>query len=549
MVVDLDEEKSFSYVKGCVFENGIYSMNYIAYTDKEIEEGVLYVDTEPIAELEYVSRTDNRVEYRLVFQTPSGGRERAYPFLMRIDTIRLNLFLRFRDESELNLQSSRILVTTKNDTDQENLSEMIYYIASDTGLYREINRNNVQTSLIIAAVNKYFNRLFIAIKKYRSYYFTTKKISKLRYLYPDDGNRFLMGGKEKEFEPGIQYERDEFIKFLNALLIDAKSVKNDFRDIIYVHVKRYNDLKKNIPEGFSAPVITTQELRIKRGLKEYKALSKNVNRLQKTLEIFGGLIEHTKKDAYKPKRLFKIKEINEIIRIWQVNKNLDLQYQRFFFNIESLDKLYEYYCLARLLNILEERGYIPDRESDINFTYKTANSLFENEEFLYNTFYRKKDQIKLTLYFQPVIYRDRISNELELYRTTGADNLYTTYNKTGNYYSPDFVLKISGNKDIYLILDSKFQSRNTILKGHMDEVISKYFVQIRDKNKQRTQYVYVLQGRSDESRKMLWQYENSDGLLTDTVSSFGIIQFSPDVKLNLDLVELIERLEQESMEE
>ena len=70
----MDEEKKSSFLKGCVFENGLYSIEYITYTDKEIAEGILFVDSEPIAEIEFVKKQDNRYEYRFLFQTPAGIR-------------------------------------------------------------------------------------------------------------------------------------------------------------------------------------------------------------------------------------------------------------------------------------------------------------------------------------------------------------------------------------------------------------------------------------------------------------------------------------------
>ena len=55
----MDEEKKSSFLKGCVFENGLYSIEYITYTDKEIAEGILFVDSEPIAEIEFVKKQDS----------------------------------------------------------------------------------------------------------------------------------------------------------------------------------------------------------------------------------------------------------------------------------------------------------------------------------------------------------------------------------------------------------------------------------------------------------------------------------------------------------
>lgn len=539
----MDEEKKSSFLKGCVFENGLYSIEYITYTDKEIAEGILFVDSEPIAEIEFVKKQDNRYEYRFLFQTPAGGRVRSYPFLMLIDSIRMNLFIRFEDDEEMNLQSERILVTTKNDTDRENLKDMIYYIASDKGLYREINSESSESALIVSSINNYFDRVFMAVQKYKPYFFPQNSSAGFSASKTTRQGRVSFLTKRENMEPGSDEERVQLIKFLNMLHDDALSILKEFEDILFKNTKRFRDLKKNIPPGFSAPVITTQELRIKKGFKEFNRLRRSISKLRRLLEVMGSFNRRVKKDSFRPKKNFKIKEVNNLIFMWQKSRNMSLSYQKFFYNIESLDKLYEYYCLARLLNFIDVNEYLPDREKDINYNYKTENELFENEEFLYNTFYRKKNDLKLTLYFQPVIYGNHYENEIGLLRTSGYDGMYTPFNKTGNYYSPDFVLKISGVKDAYLILDSKFQTRNTILKGHMEEVISKYFIQIRDEKFERGQYVYILQGRTDDTLNMLWNYENKEAIKEKDISTFGIIQFSPDVKMNIYFDDILAKLE------
>ena len=77
----------------------------------------------------------------------------------------------------------------------------------------------------------------------------------------------------------------------------------------------------------------------------------------------------------------------------------------------------------------------------------------------------------------------------------------------------------------------------------MEEVISKYFIQIRDENFKRSQYVYILQGRTDECLNMLWNYENNESLRKKDISTFGIIQFSPDVKMNIYFEDILAKLE------
>ena len=77
----------------------------------------------------------------------------------------------------------------------------------------------------------------------------------------------------------------------------------------------------------------------------------------------------------------------------------------------------------------------------------------------------------------------------------------------------------------------------------MEEVISKYFIQIRDEKFERSQYVYILQGRTDDTLNMLWNYENKEAIKEKDISTFGIIQFSPDVKMNIYFDDILAKLE------
>lgn len=527
----MDIDNKNSYVNGCVFENGLYSISYVAYTEKEIEDGIIYVDDDPVGELEFVSKSDNRQEYRVNFQIQYGGRDRAYPFLMLIDSIKLKLYLKFTDDSDLYLYSQRILVTTKNDTDQKSINEMICYIMSDKGLYREINENLEFSALSIGKYSEYLDRVFLELQKYKFRYYDSKERTNYSrdYCFRDIGKNYTV--------PEIKRELKFINEFLDNLYYETVKIERIFKSILYENKKQYEDLKKFIPAEFTAPIITTQELQLKKGISEYYNLTQNIEKI-KALRRFFSNNNGKANEARLIKKSHKKYESEKIKALGSLN------YQRFFYNIESLDKLYEYYCLARILNLLDEINYIPDREKDINFNYETGNSLFLNENFLNNTFYRKKGYVNLTLYFQPVVYRDSSKNEIGLFRTTGADKMYTPFNKTGDYYSPDFIIKFSGKRDRYLILDSKFQTRNTILKRDMEEVISKYYVQLRDANYNRSQYVYVLQGRADENKTTLWNYENFE-MNKNNISNFGIIHFSPEIDNNYYFINLISKLENE----
>lgn len=531
------------YTNNVLFENGYYSINFIIYTAKDIVGGELYVEEEEVGTLEFVKKEGERYEFKVIYKG-SNEKDRGYPFLMMIDGIRLRIHLYLEDETDVFYSSDRVLITTKSLEDQKNVDDMIYYIAGKKGLSRQVYSSYEEDTITLGLFNNHISNIIMLYEKHRSLYerghlnneelsVTRRKIFMSNFM----GGNILRSSK-------IESERLEIMNFLYDLILAStklfKTIKNITKDMEF----KYNKLKNSLPEGYSAPIIVTYKLRIDRVYFELRRLS------EYTLNLKNILL----RNKYKPSGKFKLTKkvedfINPIFWIymyrWTHSRKVNLRYHEFFFNIDSLDKLYEYYCLARLLNCLKEIGFIHSDKRDKQFFYPTINNVFQNESTLFNTFYREKDGVNLTVYFQPLIYRGEILNDLDLIRTSGGDENFTNFNKTGNYYSPDFILKFEGKDTRYLILDAKYQSRNTILRGHMDQVISKYFNQVRNINGKRNQMVYVLQGRVDENTKDTWYYESFEGEKREFYSDFGIFQYSPDNARNFSLAKLIEKLHNE----
>ena len=156
----------------------------------------------------------------------------------------------------------------------------------------------------------------------------------------------------------------------------------------------------------------------------------------------------------------------EIIVRWFRYGEYSLEKERLILQVKTLDKLFEYYCLLRLLKLLADNGYQKAnvKEPVFKFDYVSADEHYQNEKDVANTYLLSNGEVTATLYYQPVISAVQFENDLTLFRTTKPP--------AGNpdYYTPDFVLKFASSEDDeeYAIFDAKFSSRANIKKHILD---------------------------------------------------------------------------------
>ena len=176
-----------------------------------------------------------------------------------------------------------------------------------------------------------------------------------------------------------------------------------------------------------------------------------------------------------------------------------------FLHFYSADTIYEYYCLLNIYDVIKELGYREDYrgqeepKSRLSYNYLPPNPWYENttED---NTFYFCKNEVKLTLYYTPVIYSRKsiTSNGITLFRTDEANQQgYQTY------YLPDFILKKESPQGIsYGILDAKWRPQNILLgksqEGGLRELSYKYIYSIVDAQTLKSvDFFWLLQGKYD----------------------------------------------------
>jgi hypothetical protein len=293
--------------------------------------------------------------------------------------------------------------------------------------------------------------------------------------------------------------------------------------------ERENTLQKiqgTVREGYQPPAISTiwqLPLQESRGFCE--RLNVVISQLESLYNKYNEILQCSKFDVktfpQKTKTFQEVKPYSQVfeqIMKWFKFGDFDMQKNRVIFNLRTLDKLFEYYSLYRLLKMLSDAGFEPaqDRPAIISYQYHVLDSWYANEKDVANTYHLEKDNYQLTLYYQPVVHSDRFENELTIFRTTIPRRTLTSC-----YYTPDFLLKISrgGKPPVYVVLDSKYSNRSSILRRHednsqtnyLDKIVLKYSSQFASKeSRESPKMIWILQGRVGEvEERSLFRYHNS----------------------------------------
>lgn len=179
----------------------------------------------------------------------------------------------------------------------------------------------------------------------------------------------------------------------------------------------------------------------------------------------------------------------EIVK-WFNCGNYDMSKSDLLLSFVSVSKIYEYFCLLKINCALKKCGY--DYVS--GFPHKYTESRYYHNTIYNNTFEFTKDQINVTVYYQPVIYGKSLKNikreklnGIYLFRNTTISikepNALALLDEReaqqGNYYTPDYLIKISANNITeYYILDAKHSSPNNIKRYQLPYLVFKYLFSI-----------------------------------------------------------------------
>ena len=199
--------------------------------------------------------------------------------------------------------------------------------------------------------------------------------------------------------------------------------------------------------------------------------------------------------------------IFSLIRQWLSFGDFSLDREALALHVVRLDKLYEYYCLFKMLEWLESHGFDEDATISpaIERAEYTQRSFYSNERRVATLYNLQNGSVRVRLYYQPVIYGDhREEHGISLHRLS-----------RGSHWTPDFLVfvRFGEGRGEYHVIDSKYSKPGLLRGGYpkngsFTEALSKYRSDIAGEDGGvRVSTVWLLSGRSLSSR--IWYAESS----------------------------------------
>jgi len=575
-----------------VFEDGWYEIDF-HYNDsgnRSVEAVKVNLNGAPIGYI-YLGAQEDYVGGSVRFRTAYASIEKlsAQPFLLQYDLVVLSFEMRFSDGSETELFTEFLLCVSKNQDDVDNIQNMLRELVSfdDTQiggwLFSDANKDTLNglhegkwhryAYKSLSSYIQLLEEVAVCYKNNYSYFKAMGKhtITKNSVLssynnvktITADGFCWLMENSDQLSRvpclSGIQYHGKNYLPlriktdinnkswdvyenrivvcFLYTVLNNAQLIHKEFQRDVIDEERIIAKIHTNVPKEYRAPIITIKSLQVSFCRILLEKLSFAIDTIKtlyrQYMSLFDIPITVLSSLPRKTKTFQEIKpysQVFETILHWFSYGEFSLAKDRLILQVKTLDKLFEYYCLYKLLKLFADYGY---QKANVEYPafkyeYSVNDGLYQHEKDVANTYILCKNDVEVTLYYQPVISAIRFENNLSLYRTT-------KYYGKPDYYTPDFVLKftdLSGDEE-YVILDSKFSSRENIRNYHLSEIIRKYSCEMAiAKADGMPKMVWILQGRVNVNENTIWRYHNSPlAMQYKPETSYGIVTINTRVEV------------------
>ena len=180
-----------------------------------------------------------------------------------------------------------------------------------------------------------------------------------------------------------------------------------------------------------------------------------------------------------PRRSKAFQEVSHYAKVykamleWFEFGRLDLDREALMLEVRNMPRLYELFCLAKMIDRHIRDGYKALEPDQVR--YSLSSRYFGNEARVANKYAFSKGRVNATLWYQAVFYSDvREEGGVDVHRTTK----WVKDSKSGDsYWTPDFVLRQDrpdGSSRV-VVLDSKYtEPRFCREKGYFDDCLDKY---------------------------------------------------------------------------
>lgn len=299
------------------------------------------------------------------------------------------------------------------------------------------------------------------------------------------------------------YENKVILGFLHKIVDQIDDIVNDIKNHFYVPdnvivAEGYIDSTYKI---FSSSIKRLNNYIIQ--LSEYKEELRHIYFYYK--QILGDneiIIDSIPNYTAVFRSVNAYRQIYQVIYDWFTCGNYDLGKDELLLSFISTSKIYEYYCLIKILNYIDKNlnmKLMPPQKK----MYNVSNKYYTNTRYN-NTFTFENDRLQLTLFFQPVIYdNDLAANDIHLFRNTSFCCSNNTEEFKGKLYTPDYIIKVQYDDfSEYYIMDAKFSSSNNIRKYQLQNMVFKYIFSLSTlKENTRLSGLYILSGKTVDNDK------------------------------------------------
>ncbi len=295
---------------------------------------------------------------------------------------------------------------------------------------------------------------------------------------------------KKYFQPNktlVEYNSYSFNTYENQVIVGFLCTLVDEIDNMmeYIQEHSYSQSKIIIKDGYidsMYQIFSRSIKKINSYIQELTSLKTEFRQMyfyyMKTLRIKGYMVYNTPKFTYAFRSMNVYRHIYNLIYKWFSCGSYDLGKEELLLSFISTSKIYEYFCLIKLLHYLDENSKFNLIESK-KLMYSLKNKLFSNTRYN-NYFVFSNTTVQLTLYFQPVVYGDSFAeNGIGLYRNTKTNSKSGASREGGMFYTPDYILKMDFNDHVeYLIMDAKYSNPFNVKQEQLQELVYKYLFSI-----------------------------------------------------------------------
>lgn len=229
-------------------------------------------------------------------------------------------------------------------------------------------------------------------------------------------------------------------------------------------------------------------------------------------------------------------QVYESIHRWFMLSDVSVRDVRFVRTFLQITETYEVYVLMKLAQFFEDWGFELTSARQISYEFERY-SLYKNTE-INNVFVYEKDDLKITLFYQPVLY-DQSSAQTQITGLVRSTSLSIPVKGSaepshGRYYTPDYVLRIESSQwkgARYILADAKYTTMQNVRAYKMFPLIFKYLFSLTplDSNDQITG-LYVFNGKSG----------NPNDRLTLVRSIYDLLDKPHDVLPQVEMISLYE---------